>query len=297
MSVEKDKTEEIGKQAAALTLIEIGLGSLLHSFKIPLTGHLLSINQIALISRSTFKINSNKASLQISLIASLLKSLSPSGKKLTPMLAIAAQGIFYHLGMSVFGINYIGLFCAVFLSSIWAFVQPILFIYILFGKNSVDVVEYFLIEVKKIFPHSDHLFLTIIVGVILFKFVTAYILSIVAIKMTDKNFDSYHQKMLFEVKFKRASNRSALHSSIRDLFNPLFLVSFSMTALFFIFSHSSQSLTQIIWGLMRPLAVGFILFYTIRVFPVENISEKLRLRGFHQLANMLDIAINETRRF
>ena len=99
--MEKDNTEEIGKQIASLALIEVGLGSLLHSLKIPLSGHFLSLNQTAFLSRSSFKLNSKKAPLEISLTASILKSLSPAGKKLTPMLAIAAQGLLFYIGIMI----------------------------------------------------------------------------------------------------------------------------------------------------------------------------------------------------
>ena len=37
-------TEEIGLLAASLSLIEIGLGSILHAFKIPLAGHVLALS-------------------------------------------------------------------------------------------------------------------------------------------------------------------------------------------------------------------------------------------------------------
>ena len=37
--------EKISAAAALLSLTEIGLGSLLHSFKIPFAGHFLSLNQ------------------------------------------------------------------------------------------------------------------------------------------------------------------------------------------------------------------------------------------------------------
>lgn len=287
--MENDNTEEIGKQAAALSLIEIGLGSLLHSFKIPMSGHLLSINQIALLSRSCFKLESRNAALQISLIASLLKSLSPAGKKLTPMLAIAAQGLFYYIGISLAGINYVGLLFAVIIASLWAFIQPVLFIFLLFGKTSMDVAKHFLHEFEKFIPEADKILIWAVIGLVLLKCVVAYYLSLLAIKMSDFQFDDYQKKMLLNIKVKPTANQSVLFLVIRDLLNPLFLISFAMTLLFFIYSNSSMA--QIIWGLLRPLAVGFILFYIIRTFPMQNVSQFLHRKGFTQLGKVLDTAI------
>jgi hypothetical protein len=294
--MENDNTEEIGKQAAALSLIEVGLGSFLHSFKIPLSGHVLSINQIALLSRACFKLNSQRASLQISLITSLLKSLSPAGKKLTPMLAITAQGIFFYFGLIFFGVNYVGLIFAVLLSSLWAFVQPVLFIYILYGKNSLTVAEYFLHEFERYVPRADQIIFRILFGLIILKFVVAFFISLFAIKLSDRDFEKYHNKMLLKVKAPSASGHSAAHMALKDLFNPLFLFSFILTTIFFIFSNSSLSIIQIIWGLLRPFALGFIIFYAIRVYPIKNISALLHRKGFIQLGKILDVAIEVVRK-
>ena len=288
--MKQNYTEEIGKQSAALSFIEIGLGSLLHTFNIPFSGHLLSINQIAFLSRSSFKCKNKKVSLQISLVASILKSLSPAGKKLTPMLAIAAQGLLYYLGLNMAGINSIGLLLAIVLSSLWAFVQPILFIYLLFGKTSIDVTQHFLQETERFIPNADKILLWVVTGLILTKFLAAYFFSILAIKMSDTEFHNYQKKFLINVKTKKQSHhKSALTLAIRDLINPLFLISFGMTSLFFIFSNSTKS--QMIWALLRPIAIGFIVFYIFRIFPMKKLSEPLRRRGFNQLANILEVAI------
>lgn len=293
-----DYTEKIAKQGAILSLIEIGLGSFLHSLKIPLTGHVLSINQIAFLSRSSFHLKSHKASLELSLIASLLKSLSPAGKKLTPMLAIAAQGLFYYLGLFFFGINYIGLLVAVSMSSLWAFFQPVLFIYILFGKNSIAVAEYFLREFEKYIPHSEEFIIKILLLLILLKITIAFIFSLTAIKMTESSFVKYQNKMLLEIKSKPTTKTPSINShaymAFKDLFTPLFLISFLLTIVFFIFSQSA-SITQIIWLILRPLAIGFIVFYLIRIYPAENLSAFIKRKGFTQLSKALDVAIKVVR--
>ncbi|MBP9680901.1 MAG: hypothetical protein KBD76_05815 [Bacteriovorax sp.] len=292
--MEKDNTEEIGKQIASLALIEVGLGSLLHSFKIPLTGHFLSINQTALLSRSSFKLKSTKAPLEISLVASILKSLSPAGKKLTPMLAIAAQGLLFYLGLFLGGINAFGLFIAVFLSSAWAFLQPVLFIYLLFGKTSLDVAEHFLQEIEKIFPHTDQIFVWIILALFFLKCIIAYSLSWGFIRMSDDTFLKFQNRMILEIKFKKPKTTSAFKLALRDLFNPLFLFSFSFTFLFFILSQASFA--QILWGLLRPLAIGLILFYCIRVYPIDKLSRFFKKKGLHRISRLLthaSKAVNE----
>ncbi|MFP5459829.1 MAG: hypothetical protein ACLGG7_13920, partial [Bacteriovoracia bacterium] len=102
------KTSEIGKNAATLSLIEVGLGSLLHGLKLPFSGHVLSLNQSFILTRATLTSGERRDAAVISTTAAILKSLSPAGKKLTPMLAIAVQGQLYYLGLLVAGTGVIG---------------------------------------------------------------------------------------------------------------------------------------------------------------------------------------------
>jgi hypothetical protein len=285
-------TEATGKMAGALSLTELGLGSILHSFKIPLAGQILSINQIAMLSRISFKLKNKKSSLQVSIISSLLKSLSPAGKKLTPMLAIAAQGLLYYLGLTIFGLNYLGLFVAVLMSSLWAFIQPVLFIYLLFGKSSVDVVQYFILEFEKIVPITDRFIWGIFAAAILIKFLVSFVIAVIAIKINDRQFNHFQRKMVLKINTSNTIKKGPpAWLAFRDLINPLFLVSFGMTIIFFVFAQSSTSTTYIFWCLLRPIALGYLLFYCIRVYPVHNFSNYLHQKGFSQLAAIFDVAI------
>src|SRR6185295_7221686 len=85
--------------ATLLSLTEVGLGSVLHAMHIPFTGQLLSLNQIAVLSHATKMHPEKSAPLTISVVAALLKSLSPIGKRLTPMLALTMQGLLFTFGI------------------------------------------------------------------------------------------------------------------------------------------------------------------------------------------------------
>ncbi len=282
-------TKAIGQQAAYLSLIEIGLGSFLHGMKIPLSGQYLSLNQIAFMSRATVKLESSKASLQISLIAALLKSLSPAGKKLTPMLAIFAQGLLFSMGVSLFGINIIGLALAAICSSLWAFMQPVLIIYLLFGNNLLAVLDHFFIELQKIINFDLKFIWPVLISIVVIKALLALIICMLAIRMSEKDYLNLQAKLIRKVDLKKNPEHGPFIMAIKDLLSPLFLFSFLLTGLFYYYSHSENS--KMIWGLLRPLAVGFILFYIIRVYPIERLSVLLEKWGFHGLAESYKEAI------
>lgn len=288
--MEKEKTKLIGEQAAFLSLIETGLGSLLHGLRIPLSGQFLSLNQIAFMARTSSKLHSKDAPLKISIITSLLKSLSPAGKKLTPMLAILAQGFFFSTGLALFGMNIVGLVVASLLSALWAFVQPVLIIFLLFGKEFVDVALFFTKELQKVINFDLKWLLPLVIAFIVIKLVLAVIVCFLAIKVRDEQFERWQSKLISEVKpIAQKEKSSPFLMALKDLCSPLFLFSFALTAAFFYFSESTQA--KMIWGLLRPVAVGFILFFIVRVYPVENLSVLFEKMGWKDFARHFKTAI------
>jgi len=288
------KTEEIGKHAASLALVEIGLGSLLHSLHVPLAGQFLSINQIAFMTRVSYKTQTAKSALSLSLITSLLKSLSPAGKKLLPMLAIATQGLLYTIGPLLFGLNFIGLLIGCVLSCCWAFIQPVLFIFFLFGQTSLEVYQHFIAEFSKFVPDVENIIVWVVLIALILKIIIAVELSLFIKNLSDEDFLDYEKRLIKETKAKsNSTNKSAWLGALSDLLSPLFLVSYVFSAIFFYFSNSKTS--TIIWQMLRPLAIGYIIFYLVRVYPVENLSAKLEKMGFKSLGTSLKVAIEKIR--
>jgi len=278
---------------AILTLTEVGLGSLLHSFKIPLSGQCLSLNQGFLLSRATLKTKNRKTPLVISNVAALLKSLSPAGKKLTPMLAISAQGTLFGLSTLIFGVNFLGLFLGMIFLSLWAYLQPLLLYLLLYGKTLVDVGQYFLKQIEALTPITSSLLLEVIIAMILLKCVIATFLLFLAYKLSDEKLN-YYFEFLKKIKSKpKFSNQNTstptlkenILNSFKDLFNPLFIVSLILTALFFFITQ--QKTIFIFINLLRPIAIGFVLFFLIRITPSNRFIQKLQNTRFKSLATQV----------
>lgn len=282
-------TTILGKRAALLSFIEMGLGSILHSYKIPLSGHFLSLNQIFILSHTTWISKFKNASLHISLATAALKSLSPAGKKLTPMLAITAQGLLFNLGVLLLGINLAGLLLGGLLSCLWAFVQPVLFIYLLYGQTSLDVAQYFLKEVNKVVTIETHTLLMAVIFFIALKCILAIILVILSRFLGKESVEKYEQMMIARAALKKrkpaAEGQSTLLLTLKDLLNPLFIVSTVLTGLFFYFAEASFA--TIVWQMIRPLGIAFIIFYIVRVVPMEVCTNFLSKIGLHSVAETL----------
>lgn len=272
MSNDNDQNfKNLSKYTFILFLSETGLGSLLHGFKIPLSGHFLSLNQSFWLTRLTLKNKRRQDSNHAAQVSSVLKSLSPAGKKLTPMLAISMQGFLFHLPL-YFGINNLTLIAAGFFLALWAFLQPLLIYLIIFGKNLFDVAHYFLDKLNEVISFVPNDLSKILLFFILLKLCLSLLVSIVALKIDDQKEENLAKTI--EDKFvKNSHNQKSTKSFwgglIYDLTRPLFIMTFSLTVLFFFFSESSYS--KVIWSSLRPLASAMIIFSFLRLYPTEKI--------------------------
>lgn len=291
---ENRKVEIVGHYGATLSLIEVGLGSLLHAFKIPFSGILLSLNQGFILCRAAiFSKNTprnNWITYSVSNVAAVLKSLSPAGKKLGPMLSLSMQGLLFNLGVVVFGTNLMGLCVGMALLSVWTFVQPLVTYYLFFGKELISAAEYLYQKTLPYHGLKAESLLWIFVGLVAAKMLAAVILAIIAWRTQGETIygKDYEESLIKLAKEKgikiggdNKANGSATWLAIKDLFRPLFLVSLLMTGLFLYFSQHDYA--QIAWYLMRPLAIGFIFFYISRTLTLDRWLIKMesgRLRTF-----------------
>lgn len=290
------------QDAALLSAAEIGLGSLLHAFRLPLSGQFLSLNQIFLLTRSLRKLRplseAWSAPLKISCVAALLKTLAPAGKKLTPMLAISAQGLLFSFGVALLGTNSFGIFLGAVLASFWAFFQPILIYLFLFGPALLEAGEFFLAKLADSADLPLENFLWYFLIALGLKALLACAAAGAALSLPESWVSRYFSRLAeTPAALKPACNNSAGNHSpaagaLRDLIQPLFLFSLALTTLFFWFAESSQS--QLIWALLRPLALGFVFFYLVRWLPLRYGT---RLRELPLLRNLpLAGALSELRK-
>ncbi|MFZ3231215.1 MAG: hypothetical protein WA160_13490 [Pseudobdellovibrio sp.] len=281
--------EFYGHFGATLSVVEISLGSILHGFHIPFSGIFLSLNQGFLLCRAALLSQNMENSVWItygiSNVAAVLKSLSPAGKKIGPMLSISMQGLLFNFGTALFGVNQFGLIVGMLLLSVWTFLQPLITYYIFFGKKLFEAVEYLFEKTLPVYGIQTKYVVWIFFGVVVLKAITSIVLAILAVRTTglskiqDRLIDYAEQKNIL-VTDNKTSN-SIIVLVVKDLFKPLFLVSLLMTGIFLYYSESDKSI--VIWYLLRPIAIAFIFFYFSRTLTLVRwlkIIENGRFRKF-----------------
>jgi hypothetical protein len=294
----------VGEDAALLSLVEIGLGSLLHGLKIPLTGQFLSLNQGFLLARATLRQHGLPADrftpARVSNVASLLKSLSPAGKKLTPMLAIAAQGLLFNIGTLLLGTGRAGLVLGSVIASLWAFAQPLLIYLLIFGRTLWDVAEYHREKLQELLAFDPARLLWVIAGVALAKALAAAVLAVWATTGHEESFRAYDARLKAWASKVAAQRKdppvgeAAWKGALRDLCSPIFLLSLALTAAYFVLAESDHA--GLAWGLLRPLSVAYALFWLLRAVSLEGVTRRLERAGMSRLAYALRVAIRQVKR-
>lgn len=259
------------KRAAQLSITEIGVGSLGHGFKIPLTGHVLSLNQLAFLLNAINKDQLPKSSVfEISGIAATLKSFSPAGRKLGPMLSIAMQGFLFWFGITVLGLNIFGQLFGAVLLVLWAFVQPFITLMIIYGLESSKLIDFYQARISNDYAFLAWSLFYAVIFIVLLKtllaifFVFYSVISRKELKIFSGN--KFTATVLSQIPNEKQNN--AFNAALKDLTKPLFLLSFVLMAIFVWQVDGTQS--EKIWLLMRPLGTAFVLFYLLRSPWVAN---------------------------
>lgn len=300
-----EKVELVGRYAAILALIEVSLGSVLHSFHIPFSGNFLSLNQGYLLCRATLAgaelQGGRTVGLAVSNVGAVLKSLAPAGKKLGPMLSLSMQGLLFQVGVSLFGATLPGLLLGMLLLSLWTFVQPVVTYFLFFGANWLKALD-FLFE--KTVPYTGltlHALAIILAAVMIVKMLAALGLAIYAWKSAGASeFQDRLLKVAVEKGVKPLAGKPGAKRghpawlALRDLLNPLFLFSLAATAFFLYFSE--DKLGAKIWIFLRPLAIGFLFFYFSRTLLLDRWLARLEGGRFAGFGRSCQVALTELRR-
>ncbi len=263
------------ESAVELSLVEIVIGSTLHNLHVPFSGHFLSLNQSYFYSsyQKNFmtRLRSVKFLIELSVIVSLMKSMSPSLKKLGPMMSISMQGLLYSLGIALLGVNLMGQVLGAMLLSLWAFVQPLMSLFLLYGADLLHAYNYYDQLLSKYFTGSLEVIFFLFVGT---KVFLAALTPLLAQKFQAQQLLKFSHGALLK---RRSENRTSTgQGMIRELTKPLFLVSFIVMFCFF-YLESENGIT-LFYKFARFMSVSMILIFVFRSHWIKNRLTKFLAR-------------------
>lgn len=267
------------KRAAQLSVTEIGLGSLGHALKVPLTGHLLSLNQLGFLLNALNVDRLPRAStFEISAISAVLKSFSPAGSKLGAMFSIAMQGFLFFFCTLILGGSLIGQLFGAVLLSLWAFVQPFITLYALYGSDLVRMGFYYYLRMSGELSFLKYSFIIALAFVASLKTILSLFFVFYSY-FRRRNIILLKNPKLSSLRPTISSDKksSVMSAVLRDLTRPLFVLSFVLMSVFI--WQQQGSLSHKIWLSMRPLATTFVLFYVLRNPAVAAFLQKQALKS------------------
>ncbi len=294
-------SERIPVLAAIIASIEIFAGSLLHGLKVPFGGNFLSLVQAAfltLASRSaSSRLDAVKLPFYISSISSCLKSLSPAGNKLGPMLSIWMQGVLFSGGVGLFGKNPVGTAVGGALLSLWAFVQPFLTLYLFFGDTLFEAGSFYLDKMQAKLGVGSEELIFVLTTVVAVKALLSVLICGVFVPLFEQrilrySFKSFakHKKEIYEKivgRQKSSDHKSIFLLAVKDMLQPFVLFSFFLGIVFLVFSTSSYA--KMIWLSLRPLAIAYLFFVFCRSSFLYGLPKKLgRIYLFQSFASLFD---------
>lgn len=267
--------------AMQLSLMEMGLGSFLHAFHIPFSGFLLSLNQCFVLNRAILLPNSSSSStslflpMSISNTAAILKTLSPYGKKFTPMLAISIQGLLFNIGIIFFGKNLIGRCIGSFLLSLWPMIQPALSYGIIYGSIFLNMGPYYNQMITALPWFNDTTLQAIVTGYIFTHIFLSLGVCLLTYLLPARILDSYDRYILSysssHLKPLSVPTKSTFFQKLRgvwkDFTSPIFLLSLILSGVFFY--ATLHSLELFFFFFFRLIAVAFLTFFLIRNISTE----------------------------
>ena len=131
----KKKWAYVSTFGALWGVIEITLGSFLHVLRIPFTGTFLaSVTASLLVAQRQF-ISFRGISIYTGIVAMLIKSLSPDGIILGPMVGILSEAMLVELILTIKPQSIITAILSGIICSIWATLQGIVHQWIIYGTS------------------------------------------------------------------------------------------------------------------------------------------------------------------
>lgn len=222
-----------------LSGVEIGLGSILHSLHLPLSGQFLSLNQIFLLSLACKKCRSRWSGLKISIYAAIMKIGLAQGKRITPMIAIGMQGWLFSLG------GIINTYLGASLSSLWAFLQPLAFFYMISSGSLPKIIEFYQSIGQKFSINLYGVFFVLIS----LKLFLALLVCYWAKHLSDTKFKRYRQLAHKVQKWQPKKKKSWW----QDFLSPFYMVTLTLFAIFFWYNSRPQ------FGILIIRTIGLML--------------------------------------
>lgn len=166
------KAAIIGSTWAAFEII---IGSFLHNLRIPFAGTILSMTGIFLLVSYMQVWKEKGLIIRAGLICALMKSISPSAIILGPMIGIFMEAVILEFFLFILGKNLVGYIIGGAFGVLWAILQKVLSLLVLYGNDLIKIAKAFYLYLVKVsglqgFPAQNLILSVMIIYLVLGAF-------------------------------------------------------------------------------------------------------------------------------
>ena len=296
--IQRMDADKIGTFAGIGGLVEVGLGSILHAYKVPLKGHFLSSLQNLLLV-SFGKALHGRGLIRISFVSAMLKAFSPMGGAVRPMLFIFLQGAVFAFPIHVFGWNALAALSGSVLMGAVTLGISFAMNFLMFGSSIFDAVEkgvgqvLSLIDVET--PTLAHLLIFafslraavsgIVFAVAYFGNPLPYVSRVTQARFQQKQPNS----SMSDTSASLGRRASAAGAALRGIVRPKFLVAFLVSVLMMRF-FTDLSSAELMTIAVRGLCISYLGFLLMQRIDVQALGARLDRRFGLDLERSLPIA-------
>ena len=289
----------VGTFAGAAGMVEVGLGSTLHAYRVPFKGHVLAYLQNALLVTFGKALN-GRGLFRISFISAMLKAFSPAGARFRPMAYIFLQGAVFAAPVRLLGWHLLSVLVGSVLMA-WLTLGLSLGVdYAMFGQSIFDAFSGAISFASEALNIRAPSLAAIIGGAFLLKgaialglAAAAYLGDLEPLVRRLKRRGSRRQRPIRDERVATAGRRTALGTALgaaRDLLRPRFAIAFVVSTLLLLF-FTSLSRSDLASVVVRGLVISYLGFIAVRRVDLGALGGWLDRRTGLGLAESLPAAM------
>ena len=287
--------EKIAVFASINGVTEVGLGSLLHSLRVPFKGHFLALLQNFLLILFGKELRGRNL-FWVVLISSGLKSFSPAGARLMPMFYIFVQGLAFILPVWILGWHLLAVFLGSLLMGQITLVLSLGLDYVRYGRAIFDAYIGGINKLLGMMGIEAQSLLTVIIILVVIKALLSLIVFAAGqffdfsrlltklqrrVERLGKGPVEYHQ---------RPDLKNSFTGSLGDLINWRFILSFVFMGLL-IYFFAGLSTVNFVGVMIRALVLSWFGFLISRRINFEKLVDFLNRHDLSYVATGLKQAL------
>lgn len=271
----------LGLWGGAAGGVEMSVGSLLHSAKIPLRGLALCSLQAAMMTFASAGLGRPGRVIWVPFISAGLKAFSPGGSRLRPMVAICMQGTLFSSSVQLLGRNPLGVLVGGLFVGAWAALQGFLLQYLLLGEELLNAYKKLVTWLAETWQIVAPSMTTVLLAWAALHAVAAALTALVAwrLRAPPQALQRVIDRELASVAPLKLPPPSPPRIRVlRELARWQFWLPFTVVAIVLI--ASGRNWESIAWLSLRFVAVGFVLIAVLSLFKPAALAHHLRQRGW-----------------